>query len=372
MSLGVEDGRPVVRRVVGAADREQLRQVGERLERAAHPGVVRVVASGPCGDGWELTTEHGGQAVAAAAWSSAEAVADVVGAVAETLADLHERGVVHGGLDGRRILLGRGSGPVLCGLAPTSAPGAPAPTPADDVAALGRVLGGLLAPMAPTGAAGKARLAALRSIAEAAGAAPASRRPTARRLAIELVGAPVSSLPTRRPRRGLALGAGAVALVLVAIVVVRRPSTSAAPRPARPAALTSPSTTPPVLRCVATRRRSISAADCGHDVQVEGAAVVVDGRRYVVGLAGDEVAVADWDCAGALRAAVLRPATGELRVFGAFTADRALSVVRAERVAPGRALDPRAADGCATLGAIADGDEAGSEAGGAGPAIMGS
>ena len=80
---------------------------------------------------------------------------------------------------------------------------------------------------------------------------------------------------------------------------------------------------------------------------------MVDGQRYVVGVDGDMVAVADWDCAGELRAAVLRPTTGEVRVFAPFTADRRLSVARAERPEPtpgSLAIDVRG--GCATLGIL--------------------
>ena len=118
--------------------------------------------------------------------------------------------------------------------------------------------------------------------------------------------------------------------------------------------------TPTALpRCVATVGTTISADACGHDVRVEGPAVVVDGQRYIVGVDGDEVAVADWGCAGALRAAVLRPTTGEVRVFAPFTPDRRLSVARAERREPAAAsLAIEVRGGCPTVG-ILDGADAG-------------
>jgi len=41
-------------------------------------------------------------------------------------------------------------------------------------------------------------------------------------------------------------------------------------------------------------------------------------RRWAVGQAGDRVATADWSCSGRATLAVLRPATGQVFVFGAW------------------------------------------------------
>ena len=150
--LGIEDGVPVVGRRVGPDGRDRLCRTAAHLERAAHPGVVRVVASRPWEDGWELVTEHGGLPVAAARWTSADDVAVLGAAVATILADLHEREVVHGRLDASRILIGRSGTPVLCGLAAPAGPGEVAARPADDVADLGRVLRDLLAGVDAPGA----------------------------------------------------------------------------------------------------------------------------------------------------------------------------------------------------------------------------
>jgi hypothetical protein len=356
--LGVVDGLPVVRQRADAAGADRLRQIGAQLERAAHPGVVRVVASGPRGDGWELVTEHGGLALAAARLPSADAVTELGCAVAATLADLHERGVVHGRLDATRILLGRDGRPVLCGLAPAGDAGEAAPMPTDDVAALGAVLTEVLAAIEPTGAAARARHDVLRGVLSRAQAEPATRRPSARRLAGELApvgprspeARPARRRTSRRPHRTGAMLAGALAAAVVAVTVLvaRRPSTA---RPPPVTATTSTSTSVPIP-CVATAQGALRSSACGHDVVVDGPAVLLDGRRYVVGLQGDEVAVGDWDCAGGLRAAVLRPSTGEVRVFGEFTADRALLVARAERVLGPRSLGVRDDDGCPTLGVL--------------------
>ena len=373
--LGVEDGAPVVVRRVGADGRDRLVRTATQLERATHPGVVRIVASRPWGDGWELVTEYGGRSVAAARWATVDDVAALGAAVATTLADLHECGVVHGRLGASRILIGSGDRPVLCGLAPAGGPGEPSGAPADDIAALGRVLHDLLAPLTASGAPAQARLTALRAIVEGTGGVPSSRRPTARRLSAELrtpagvarsrepSGLPTarggprrgpSARPVRRRRRAPAVWpvvVGVLAIALAVVVVVGRPASRGGP--AAPASSTrSAVDTTAVPRCVATEQTSIAAGSCGRDVSVEGAAVVVDGQRYVVGVEGDVVAVADWDCAGGLRAAVLRPATGEVRVFAAFTSDRVLSVARAERAARATSLAIRGRGGCAILGVL--------------------
>ena len=57
-STGVEvvgDEAAVRKRVSGGADAvAALRREGERLQRAAHPGVVEVLLSEPMPGGWEL------------------------------------------------------------------------------------------------------------------------------------------------------------------------------------------------------------------------------------------------------------------------------------------------------------------------------
>ncbi|MGI8685897.1 MAG: hypothetical protein ACR2MO_12575, partial [Acidimicrobiales bacterium] len=116
---------------------------GERVEAEAaalaaahHPGVVELVdaAAGV------LRTTHlpDARPLADAGPLTADEVAGVVAAVATTLADLHERGVVHGGLDGGHVLVAADGRPVLCSLGRAG-------SPADDVLALGTLATALLA-----------------------------------------------------------------------------------------------------------------------------------------------------------------------------------------------------------------------------------
>jgi hypothetical protein len=146
----------------------------------------------------------------------------------------------------------------------------------------------------------------------------------------------------------VAVWLGAVGVAAAAIVVVvalagsRRPTTS------------PPVTSPPApLACVATPAHPLVASRCGHAVVIDGGAVVVDGRPHVVGRAGDVIAVGDWACAGALRAAVLHPSTGEVLLLDAFTPGEAPPVARAERVPGATSLQVRVrSDGCPELGVL--------------------
>lgn len=133
----------------------------EILEAARHPGVVEVlgVDDGPAGPSLR-TAPVGGVLLTHLASLTIEEVAGAVAAVASTLADLHDLGLVHGALTAGSILVGRDGRPVLCGFGyggragqtpvgraglsdsasdPAEADGAPL-HPAGDVFALGVLL----------------------------------------------------------------------------------------------------------------------------------------------------------------------------------------------------------------------------------------
>src|SRR5690606_3239066 len=90
-------------------------------------------------DAWELRLAHGGRPATLLHPATPAQVASIAAAAADTLADLHERGVVHGRLAARHLLLGPDGQIRLCGFGP----GGDA-TPEDDVAALGAVITELL------------------------------------------------------------------------------------------------------------------------------------------------------------------------------------------------------------------------------------
>lgn len=120
----------------GAIAVARLERAANALARAAHPGVVEVVAYTATGlEAAELRTVRFDAPTLADRPLPPEELAGVVAAVATTLADLHTREVTHGAVEARHILVPGGSAPRLCGFS-----GDPAARPEDDVAALGRMV----------------------------------------------------------------------------------------------------------------------------------------------------------------------------------------------------------------------------------------
>ncbi len=308
----------LVKRAAGAAA-AALRAEADRLRRAAHPGVVELLESSGDETGWELRLAPGGRPVDLGRRLPPAEVARVVAAAAATVADLHELGIVHGRIDASHVLLGAHGRVRLCGLGP----GDPDAEPADDVAALGRLLTDLLGDGIEAEPIPDRRLQrgprsawlrrALLLLADQASAEPASRRPTARRLAASLEALVPEPRPGprrpvgkgRMPARAALAATGAASVVVLAVLGMGGGSDRPTPPPA----------------CVADPRDGQGCADA---VAVEGHLVVVDGVRFRVGEPGDEVVIGDWDCDGRSTPVLLRPATGEVFTFDGWADDRPL------------------------------------------------
>lgn len=356
MEVVARGGTPaVVKRGVGDAARS-LRLTGERLRRAAHPGVVEVVSSTGDDRAWELHLAHAGRPLESLGRTSAIEVARLAASVAETLADLHDIGIVHGRLDASHVLVAVDGRPVLCGFGPDDG-GA---TASDDVAAVGALIVELLGrdlEMEPLPErrwrrrrewSGWQRRSLL-LLADQAAAEPDTRRPSARRLAASIAEAvpdpaarsgdarraqkagAVALGPGRGPRRpatpsddatpppptqerpprsrpGSVLAAlAAVSLLAVGLLQVVRPGAGATPA--------APVPSPAVVPSTSGHGTSVEGRDHPPHVQVAGNVVSVGDRRYQVGEPGDIVVVGDWDCDGTDTPALLRPATGGLFVF---------------------------------------------------------
>jgi hypothetical protein len=71
---------------------------------------------------------------------------------------------------------------------------------------------------------------------------------------------------------------------------------------------------------------------------VPGSVLTVEGRRYRVGQAGDELLVDDWDCNGSFTPALLRPDTGEVFVFRSWADHARIEVEPVVQVAGAEAL----------------------------------
>jgi hypothetical protein len=366
---GVElghEGPVVVKRGSGAPGVEALRREGDRLHRAGHPGVVRVVRSGPTADGWELVLTHGGRPLSSAGPMSPRSAAAITASVASTVADLHELDIVHGRLDPSHVLVGEHGQPLLCGFGDGSAGG----TRADDVAAIGRLLTTLLGPGAepelmPERRWRRSRPAwerkALLAVADLALAEPSERRPSARRLAAAISAAvpdratpaveaargvdpierlrPAHAAPAERPPRRATLALGlCLTVVGVASVVIG----VAGLRGGAPAA-------PPPLGAAADVTATAAP--------VPGSVLVADGHRYRVGAPGDHVLVGDWWCDGTPTPALLRPSTHEVFVFERWAADEPLAVRPTTRVRGATTLVRQDGDGgCPVLAAVAGDD----------------
>lgn len=350
---------PVVTRRATGPDSARLAATGERLARAAHPGVVQVVHSAGTDAAWELQLVHAGRPVQLLAPLPPSEVAAIAAAVAATLADLHATGLVHGHLDGSHVLIGAHGRPVLCGFGTDDA-GA---SPHDDVAALGALMVELLGGCADTELVPERRWGRRRSpdwsrrslllLADHACAEPPSRRPSAARLAAAIAsavpdarlvepddGALASNdssavddpLDTLRATSGATGGdrsagrsmaaVGVAAVVLGGIVF----GVGALRPPVEPTAVTSPTILPPTTmpppphppaRCPVELHPG-APVGCG-PVAIEGTLVTVGGHRFEVGQPGDRVVVGDWDCDGIATAAALRPSTGEVFVFTTWT-----------------------------------------------------
>jgi hypothetical protein len=391
------NGPIAVKTATGAEDVARLRLEAERLQRAAHPGLVAVVGRATQGvdearadRGAEAGTDDGVDAGASVEirtrfagdplthWSgSVAAVAGLGAAVASTLADLHDIGLVHGRLDATHILVGDDGRPRLCGV---SHPGGAAPP--DDVAALGLVLAEVLERATPEprswpwrGRSSAAHRRALERVLARASDPVPSRRPKARLMASSILSAvPGAELPANeRPFRGpgpayvppdeelldlvfthelndderwaqafgsdaadpdgaaapepppghsggsrarVAAGSGAVAVAAIAAGVVFVGGWGSRGSAAPPDAVRASSPAgQAVCPVAAAPAADVDGDGCPEALVVEGGSVSAGPARWTLGQPGDVVAIGDWDCDGRAAPALLRPATGDVFVF---------------------------------------------------------
>ncbi len=328
-----------IREAENDPERLQLRREATMLGLARHPAVVEVVSADE--DGGRLVTRadaratlEGGPRRGSRDWLR------VLAAVAQTMADLHALGLVHGDLRADRIWVDDRGRPVIdgfdqAGLAGQCVDGGPPLRPSSDVGALaalaalgwpaeadtrrssqgGRPGHGPRSRSRSTGPGPE--LAAVLAAGRAGGWPPARR--LARALDAELartaeaddarhvpIAAPAGGRPepatrsdpepdpfahlrptdaparARRPRRPSALAAS---LAVVGVVALGWGASRVAAHPRRPT-LAAPAA--PVLS--------------------------IAGTTYRIGQAGDQVEVGSWGCGG-VRAVVLRPRTGEVFAF---------------------------------------------------------
>ena len=178
-----------------------------RLRQARHPGVVALVDHRVGDERAELHLAFAGEPLDG--WrGTVPQAAGLVAAIAATVADLHDVDIVHGRIDQSHVLISSDGRPRLCGFAPLASPA----SPAEDVAALGR----LLEELGERGAAvdrGRpsafrwprvhvAEHRALSQLVQQATDPTEARRPTARSLARLILAAfPQAELGSSRPEQ---------------------------------------------------------------------------------------------------------------------------------------------------------------------------
>jgi hypothetical protein len=405
------DGRPIVTKVASAGvDAEALAEEAEVLVRAAHPGVVEVVRAERTPDGgFRLDTRLAGTRTLSAFRPAVDEAAGIVAALAATIADLHGVGIVHGAVEPAHVVLDPGGAPVLCGFGRGRRVGGS--TPGDDVAGLGEVLAALVGEEAEVEPIPERRFGrrmswsaavarrSLLTLADQARADDRSARPSARAFA----GAVLAAVPTARLRGATAAtprssepsepvppgsvptngGVGRLGRLVAAIAglgllaygvssvfgEVTAPaglsgSTRSRPPASTATAATGSGDTLRLLECPAVTG-AVADPDgdgCLSPVTIEPGVVEVDGVRYGVGLPGDALAVGDWDCDGSATVVAVRPATGEVFVFGGWAApgDDLVVGVAARVVGADHAVAEDAdGDGCPSLVVLtADGQRA--------------
>jgi hypothetical protein len=200
-------------------------------------------------------------------------------ALATTLADLHDLGVVHRALSPDHVLVDPAGRPVLCSFGRAAVDAEPhGDDAAGDVAALARIL------LATSTATDASRSRILAGAARAGRGGPSARE-LARRLAVE-------PAPRRRPRAVPVAVAVAASTVIVALAFVRsghRVDVHACP--------------PVDLGCGPLPR--------------PGGVVATRSGRFRIGEPGDVLVVGRWQCRVAVPA-LLRPTTGEIWMWDAW------------------------------------------------------
>jgi tRNA A-37 threonylcarbamoyl transferase component Bud32 len=290
--------------------RERLRAEAEMLRRAAHPGVVPLASYRDLEDRTELATARiDGQNLAFSPPADAATAVSYAAAIASTVADLHQLGIVHRRLTADHVLVDPSGRPILCGFAEATTG-----DPETDLRALGALFE-LLAGSVPATSNRDARVVR-RLLALAERARGESPPPTAAALA-EAAGRLASRTFGLAPGRGRPLRdrfgtrrrkANAIVTIagLAVLALGGRVRITAGPSALAPAATT---TTREAARS-ATTTAALPTTSTGGPKHVE-----AGGARFEIGREGDVVVFGDWDCDGEPGAALLRPATGAIYMF---------------------------------------------------------
>lgn len=303
-----DDGRLEVVRTAPPEDPSRLRATAAAMRSAAGSGSVDIVSFTDDGETLELVLAFAGRSPVAP--MEASALARLGSALAGHVADLHAQGMAHGALVTEHVLVDATGAVRLCGFGSSGDA-----TPADDVLAIGGLLGGLLADGDVSACATAIRATSSRCASEP------SARPSMAAVAAALASAhgPRRAVATPRSsprhRRWPVLPAIAAALVVatVALVTVTHASRSPAERRTRAAAPTSSTTSTST-----TVRHASRIWPPGPPTTIVGG-----GGRWTLGTSSDRSVLGDWDCDGVTTPALVQP-TGDVWVIDSWpTGDEA-------------------------------------------------
>lgn len=327
-------GLDVVAKSATGRSRARLRRESELLQRLQQPGLVQPVELVDSDDRSVLFTRDAGRRTLAhpAGLRGDELIRSLRGCVT-TVVQLHAEGWSHGGLRPEHVVVGPRGRARLCSLgesAPIDATGRD-----HDGARLLDLIEHVarLHPLETSTAARRRWRRRRRHLLRLAAARRAGDGTVTPDDLLDDLAQLDPATPRWRRRSGAALGAlraRAVPALLVATIfgagalVLARPLLAGAPiggaSTSASASSTSPLTAPdraapPGCEGWPTAAPDIDGDGCGDRVRIDANLLVVDGATYRVGLAGDRVALADWDCDGQITAVLLRPSTGEVFDF---------------------------------------------------------
>jgi tRNA A-37 threonylcarbamoyl transferase component Bud32 len=298
-----------------AADRDRLRSEAVVLTAVAHPGVVRLIATEGDPPNELVFGFVEGKDFAGLDIDDQEVVGGIGAAVATTLADIHDLGVVHGAVSPSHVLIDGAGRPVLCGFGAAGKASSRAQLTelaGEDTAALARMLLSRLPGSAD------ARLRSMLRVA--AGQRGRSHRGDARWLARELMrrvpgarlpemgGQPETpanpdllDLPTHRlpPRRWIARAAAAGVIAVgvgVAALTMRSPGSDG-----HSSMVTAP--------C------PVADSSCRPVAWTGGVIATVQGRFRVSAPPRSIMVLGRWDCDGEALPAIAEVSTGSVWLF---------------------------------------------------------
>lgn len=307
-------GDLVRKRAETGSDRRRLAREAAILRTAAHPGVVELVTVESPGDPDAIVLRRvDGTTLAERSPVPPEALSWTGAALATTIADLHDIGVVHLALEPGHVIVDRAGRPVLCGFgrARRLVKGDELETyKQQDVIALANML--IEATQDLSAVPGSK---ALRSAAGGRRSRWATRRTDARSLARAMAGTRPATSP-RRWGRKRPLAATAI-VVLAGLAVIAHAGLENRPSPATAGSI----------------RRVCPLVDDGCHA-IPAAHQVLLGRFRIRGVAGSTL-FGRWDCKRVATPAVLDELTGRLWVFDAWPSQGQVTTGRLVATVPG-------------------------------------